>query len=126
MKINKFLTISISVLFIVYFGIKLIDTIYKNSIYSNLDYLQTLINTNHETRYQIFILGLAIILIITNLTFLKIKIDNTSLKILLLTILNLVSFNVIFLVLQINNVSIVLISFLSIILSCTSIYFNKR
>lgn len=126
MQINKILVIAINTLVVVVLGIRAIDIVYKDSVYSNLDYLQRLLKTDHGTRYQLFVLGLAILIMIINLAFLKIKIVRPVVKLISLTFINVIGFNFYFYILKVNNVSLILISVLSILLSFLNIYLNKK
>ena len=126
MQINKKLVIVINTLVVVVLGIRVIDIVYKNSVYSNLDHLQTLLKTDHKTRYQLFIFGLTILIMIINLIFLKIKIVKPVVKLITLSCINVLGFNFYFYILKVNNISIILISVLSILLSFLNVYWNKK
>ena len=126
MLTNKQLVIAINTLAVAVLGIRVIDIVYKDSIYSNLDYLQTLLKTDHGTRYQLFVFGLAILIMIVNLLFLKITILRPVVKLISLSVVNVVGFNFYFYILKVNNVSLILISILSILLSLLNVYLDKK
>ena len=126
MLTNKQLVIAINTLAVAVLGIRVIDIVYKDSIYSNLDYLQTLLKTDHGTRYQLFVFGLAILIMIINLLFLKITILRPVVKLISLSVVNVVGFNFYFYILKVNNVSLILISILSILLSLLNVYLDKK
>ena len=126
MLTNKKLVIAINTLAVAVLGIRVIDIVYKDSVYSNLDYLQRLLKTDHGTRYQLFVFGLAILIMIINLVFLKIKIVRPVVKLISLTFINVICFNFYFYILKVNNVSLMLISILSILLSFLNIYLDKK
>ena len=126
MLTNKQLVTAINTLAVAVLGIRVIDIVYKDSIYSNLDYLQTLLKTDHGTRYQLFVFGLAILIMIINLLFLKITILRPVVKLISLSVVNVVGFNFYFYILKVNNVSLILISILSILLSLLNVYLDKK
>ena len=43
-------------IFVSFISFYILDKIYYNSVYYDLDYVQTLINVNHNLRYYLFIL----------------------------------------------------------------------
>ena len=126
MLTNKKLVIAINTLAVAVLGIRVIDIVYKDSIYSNLDYLQTLFEIDHGTRYQLFVFALAILIMIINLVFIEIKIVRPVVKLISLSVVNVMGFNFYFYILKVNNVSLMLISILSILLSFLNIYLDKK
>ncbi len=81
----------------------ILDKIYFNSVYSDLDYVQTLINVNHDLRYLLFIFFCGSSLFIVNLLTFKILKTKASKSIL---IINLATLFIIFYILKTNNISI--------------------
>ena len=81
----------------------ILDKVYNNSVYSDLDYVQTLINVNHDLRYYLFILFCGSCLFFVNLLIYK-TFKTQGSKIIL--IINLVTMLFIFFLLKTNNISL--------------------
>ena len=54
---RKFVLPFIFYIFISIVGVLLLDQIYTDSMYSNLDFLQTIVSFNHTVRYWFFIIS---------------------------------------------------------------------
>ena len=124
---NKKITLLVGLGFLTTISYFILDVIYYKSLYSNLDYIQTLINVNHETRYRLFILMFTLMVYILNLILWsnspKIKIKQLIFSI----IFHFLIINIIYFVLKIHNISMVFIIVYSIIVSIFSaIVFNYR
>lgn len=105
----------------------ILDKIYYKSVYSNLDYIQTLIDVNHETRYRLFILMFTLMIYILNL-FLWSNSPKIKVKHLIFSIIfHILIINIIYFALKVHNISMVFIIIYSILTSMFStIIFNYK
>ena len=90
-------------IFVSFISFYILDKIYYNSVYYDLDYVQTLINVNHNLRYYLFILFCSSCLFFINLLVYKI-LEYKGSKIILFV--DLVTLLFIFYIFRTNNVSL--------------------
>lgn len=100
-------------IFVTFISFYILDKLYYNSVYSDLDYIQTLINVNHSLRYYLFILFCGSCLFIVNLITYKL-IESKGSKI--IVVINIFTLLFIFYLLRTDNVSKLFTVSISIIL----------
>ena len=106
----------ISYIFTSMVGVLILDIIFKDSMYSNLDFLQTIFSFNHTIRYWFFIIFFGFINYLTNFTFSLITIvENRNLDFFINLFLNLVIILLVFYFLQIKNISIIFIGIICLV-----------
>lgn len=112
-------------IFVSFISFFILDKIYYNSVYSDLDYVQTLINVNHNLRYYLFILFCSSCLFFINLMTYKF-LESRGSKIILF--INLVTLLFIFYLLRTNNISVLFTVSISIIVFVlyNSIFLKKQ
>ena len=112
---RKFVLPFIFYIFISIVGVLLLDQIYTDSMYSNLDFLQTIVSFNHTVRYWFFIISLGVINYLFNLTYFKfVLIRKGKLDIFVNLFFNLLFISSVFYFIQIKNISVFFILFICI------------
>lgn len=112
---RKFILPFIFYILISIVGVLLLDQIYTDSMYSNLDFLQTIVSFNHTVRYWFFIISLGVINYLFNFTYFKfVSIRKGKLDIFVNLFFNLVLISSVFYFIQIKNISVLFILFICI------------
>ncbi len=112
---RKFILPFIFYILISIVGVLLLDQIYTDSMYSNLDFLQTIVSFNHTVRYWFFIISLGVINCLFNFTYFKfVSIRKGKLDIFVNLFFNLVLISSVFYFIQIKNISVLFILFICI------------
>ncbi len=112
---RRFILPFIFYIFISIVGVLLLDQIYTDSMYSNLDFLQTIVSFNHTIRYWFFIISLGVINYLFNLTYFKfVLIRKGKLDIFVNLFFNLLFISSVFYFIQIKNISVFFILFICI------------
>lgn len=112
---RKFILPFIFYIFISIVGVLLLDQIYTDSMYSNLDFLQTIVSFSHTVRYWFFIISLGVINYLFNLTYFKfVLIRKGKLDIFVNLFFNLLFISSVFYFIQIKNISVLFILFICI------------
>jgi|MDTE01.2.fsa_nt_gb hypothetical protein len=112
---RRFILPFIFYIFISIVGVLLLDQIYTDSMYSNLDFLQTIVSFNHTVRYWFFIISLGVINYLFNLTYFKfVLIRKGKLDIFVNLFFNLLFISSVFYFIQIKNISVFFILFICI------------
>ena len=112
---RKFILPFIFYILISIVGVLLLDQIYTDSMYSNLDFLQTIVSFNHTVRYWFFIISLGVINYLFNFTYFKfVSIRKGKLDIFVNLFFNLVLISSVFYFIQIKNISVFFILFICI------------
>ncbi len=112
---RKFILPFIFYILISIVGVLLLDQIYTDSMYSNLDFLQTIVSFNHTVRYWFFIISLGVINYLFNFTYFKfVSIRKGKLDIFVNLFFNYVLISSVFYFIQIKNISVLFILFICI------------
>ena len=112
---RKFILPFIFYILISIVGVLLLDQIYTDSMYSNLDFLQTIVSFNHTVRYWFFIISLGVINYLFNFTYFKfVSIRKGKLDIFVNLFFNYVLISSVFYFIQIKNISVFFILFICI------------